>query len=86
MTSYIAFKDSNERDAAWLAEAVEFTATVCVMGEVITHRATTQAEAVEAARQMEATLAAQQIDKKVLIYAVTAKGHSTMVPRKTWNV
>lgn len=78
----------DDRDAAWLAAAVEYTASVHVNGESYVVRCATLAEAGKAGQRIENTLRSAgpaYSAKRAIVYACTAQGHATMVPRDQWT-
>jgi len=79
------FRTVAERDAAWIARAVRFTASVHFERRYWTDEFDRLADAGAAAHNFERMLAAAGYPaKRAMVYAVTAEGHSALVPREQW--
>lgn len=72
----------DERDAAWRAEAICFTACIFAGGTYSRgdYRTMAEAGAVATFMNRQATNA-----RKAMVYAITAEGHATLVPQEMWE-
>jgi hypothetical protein len=71
-----------DRDAAWQAEAVVFSACIYQGRSYVRGDYRTMAEA-----GAVATFLTQQAQnaRKAMVYAITAEGHATLVPEAAWQ-
>lgn len=74
-----------ERDAAWIARAIKWSAFILVGGQRFHEDCNSLIEAAAVAAQLEEVCARNYLPyKRALVYAITAEGHAAMVPRADW--
>lgn len=85
MERYTEYKSAEDRDAAWIARAVKFSAFILVNSIRVHDDFGTLREAAIRASTFERQCAeAGMPEKRALVYAITADDHTAMVPRADW--
>jgi hypothetical protein len=86
MTRYDEFPNVEARDADWRARAIKWSAFILVQGQRTREEFNSLREAAACAQQYEEVCARNGLpNKRALVYAITAEGHATLVPREVWQ-